>query len=151
MKSVLDTSFFLSTIPAEGEVYTTPSVVEELRDLRSKSRLDVLCVGGLTVTLPSAQSRRTVKEAAERTGDAGVLSGTDCDILALAIDLGAALYTDDFAVQNVASELGIRTVPMQQKKARKFAWKFRCSGCGRFFDHDGECPVCGSGIKRKLK
>ena len=71
--------------------------------------------------------------------------------LALAMDLEAVLYTDDFAIQNVAIALGVRTHPINQRKARRVFWKYRCSGCGKYFDHDGECPVCGAAIKRKLK
>jgi UPF0271 protein len=151
MKYVLDASFFFYDRPAEGELYTTPSVVDELEDLRSKSRFDVLCAGGLTVAEPSAESKKTVTAAAHRTGDAGVISETDRDVLALALDLSAAICTDDFAVHNIARELTLRSVPMQQRMAKKRTWRYRCRGCGRYFDRGGECPVCGSELKRTLK
>ncbi|NTW16943.1 MAG: nucleotide-binding protein, partial [Syntrophaceae bacterium] len=89
--------------------------------------------------------------AAKKTRDTCVISETDCDLLALALDLNAVLYTDDFAIQNVAGVLGVRTIPINQRKAKRIHWKYRCSGCGRYFDHDGECLICGSIIKRKLK
>jgi UPF0271 protein len=151
MRFILDTSFFFYDLPVEGELYTTQSVVDELRDLRSKSRFDVLCSQGLTLAVPSIENIKKVKAAAQKSGDAGVISSTDCDLLALSLDLDAAVYTDDFAIGNTALALGIKTIPMLQKKPRPVRWKYRCSGCGRYFDHDGECLICGSIIKRKLK
>jgi UPF0271 protein len=125
--------------------------MDELRDLRSKSRFDVLCAQGLTLAVPSGENTEKVNAASKKSGDAGIISGTDRDILALALDLGAVLYTDDFAIQNVAGILGVQTAPIMQRKAKHIRWKYRCSGCGRYFDHDGECRICGSVIKRKLK
>jgi endoribonuclease Nob1 len=151
MRCVLDTSFFFSDLTIEGELYTTRSVVDELRDLRSKSRFEVLCAQGLTLAEPSGENIEKVKAASRKSRDAGVISGTDCDLLALALDPEAVLYTDDFAIQNVASVLGVQTAPVLQRKAKRIHWKYRCSGCGRYFDHDGECLICGSMIKRKLK
>ena len=151
MRCVLDTSFFFCDLTVDGELYTTRSVIDELRDLRSKSRFDVLCAQGLTLAVPSGENTEKVKAASIKSGDAGIISGTDRDILALALDLGAVLYTDDFAIQNVAGILGVQTAPIMQRKAKHIRWKYRCSGCGRYFDHDGECRICGSVIKRKLK
>jgi UPF0271 protein len=151
MRCVLDTSFFFYDLTIDGEMYTTRSVIDELKDLRSKSRFDVLCAHGLTLAVPSRENTEKVKAASKKSGDAGIISVTDCDILAVALDLGAVLWTDDFAVQNVASILGVQTAPIIQRKAKRIHWKYRCSGCGRYFDHDGECLICGSIIKRKLK
>ena len=151
MRYVLDTSFFFYDLTVDGDLFTTPSVLDELRDLRSKSRFDVLCAQGLTLAVPSSENTEKVKAASRKSGDTSVISGTDCDILALALDLSAVLYTDDFAIQNVAGILGLQTSPIIQRKAKRIHWKYRCSGCGRYFDHDGECLVCGSIIKRKLK
>ena len=151
MKIVLDASFFFSDLAVDGELYTVPSVLDELRDLRSKSRFDVLCTQGLSVTVPSASGLEMVSGASQKTRDAGVISETDRELLALSLDLGAVLYTDDFAIQNVAHVLGVKTSPILQRRAKHVRWKYRCSGCGRYYDHDGECGVCGAAIKRKLK
>jgi len=151
MRCVLDTSFFFYDLTVDGDLYTTWSVIDELRDLRSKSRFDVLCTQGLTPAVPSAENIEKVKAASRKSGDASIISSTDCDILALAIDLEAVLWTYDFAIQNVAGILGVKTTPIIQRKAKRIHWRYRCSGCGRYFDHDGECLICGSVIKRKLK
>ena len=151
MKAILDSSVFFSDYPVTGELYTTPSVRAELIDIRSKGIFEKFCSAGLHIVSPGIQSRAKVISAAEKTRDASVISDTDCDLLAVALELNAVLYTDDFAIQNVAGVLGIQTIPINQRKAKRIHWKYRCSGCGRYFDHDGECLICGSIIKRKLK
>ncbi|MFA5253815.1 MAG: nucleotide-binding protein [Methanoregula sp.] len=151
MKCVLDSSVFFTDYPAEGECYTTPSVTDELVDLKSKCRFDLFVSAGLVVQAPEKGDLVRVREAAQKTGDLPVISATDCDVLALALGLGATVFTDDFAIQNVAAALKIPVQPLRQRAAKPVAWKYRCSGCGRYYKTDGECPVCGAIIKRKLK
>jgi endoribonuclease Nob1 len=151
MKLILDSSVFFSDFPVKGELYTTPSVCDELIDIRSRGKFETFSAEGLFVVSPGAESREKVIIAAKKTRDSTVISDTDCDILALALELEAVIYTDDFAIQNVAGVLGVKTAPINQRKAKRVHWKYRCSGCGRYFDHDGECLICGSIIKRKLK
>ncbi|MCC7566331.1 MAG: nucleotide-binding protein [Methanomicrobiaceae archaeon] len=148
---VLDASAFFSDLPPAEQSFTTPSVVAELVDLRSKSRYEVLLAAGLIVREPDEASLARVEEAAERTGDAGVLSPADRDILALALELEGVLVTDDFAVQNVAHRLNVTTQSIQQRSARPLRWRFRCTGCGRYGKREGVCPVCGAAMKRTLK
>jgi len=151
MSIVLDASFFFGDFPADGDIFTVPLVVDELKDIRAKGNFEKWCARGLRVQSPTEESRKRVLSAARSTKDITVISGTDRDLLALALDLEADLYTDDFAIQNVALALKVKTVPILQRKARLVHWKYRCSGCGRYAEQDGECPVCGAAIKRKLK
>jgi UPF0271 protein len=151
MKAVLDASVFFLEFSVDGEVFTTPSVCDELKDIRSKGNFEKWCAAGLKVVSPERQALDRVAAAAVVSRDSGIISATDADLLALALGIDAVLYTDDFAIQNVASVLGVKTIPIQQRKAKRVHWKYRCSGCGRYFDHDGECLVCGAVIKRKLK
>ncbi|MFA4877968.1 MAG: nucleotide-binding protein [Methanoregula sp.] len=151
MKAVLDASVFFSEIPLVGELYTTPSVCDELLDIRAKGNFEKLCAGGLRVVSPGPESMTAVRLAAKTSRDSGVISKTDEELLALTLELGATLYTDDFAIQNVAGVMNLETHPILQRKARKVRWKYRCSGCGKYYGHDGDCPICGALIKRKLK
>jgi len=151
MKYVLDASFFFADYPVTGELYTTPSVIEELVDFSSKCRYDLLTGAGLVVRSPGPGELASVRGTAQKTGDAPVISATDTDVLALAMELEATIRTDDFAIENVAAGLGIPVEPLRQRAAKPVRWKYRCSGCGRYFRTDGECPVCGAKIKRKLK
>jgi UPF0271 protein len=151
MKLVLDSSAFFSGIELSGELYTTPLVVNELKDLRSKARFDLLGEAGLRVIRPGKEAFVRVRDAASRWGEGEALSGTDREVLALAIELDASILTDDYALQNVAGKMGLAVVPLLQKGARGFLWRFKCSGCGKYAEGPGECPVCGALIKRKLK
>jgi len=151
MRYVIDATVFFSEIPITGHLYTTPSVIEELRDLRAKCRYEKLSAEGLQVIPPSAESGERIRVAACSTRDSPAISGADCDILALALDLGGVVCTNDFAVQNVAAEMGITVRSLLQRPAKKIIWKYRCTGCGRYFEIAGECPICGSKIRRKLK
>ena len=151
MRSVLDSSAFFTAATFKGELYTTSSVISELRDLPSKARSDLLREAGLQVMDPDPESVSRVRENAVARGEAGVLSSTDIEVLALALQLQAGIMSDDYALQNVARSLDIRVIPLQQKGARNIRWKFRCSGCGRYYRGPGECQVCGARIQRKLK
>ena len=151
MRSVLDSSAFFTAAAFEGELFTTSSVISELRDLPSKARSDLLRESGLQVMDPDRESVSRVRENAVARGEAGVLSPTDIEVLALALQLQACIVSDDYALQNVARSLSIRVIPIQQKGARNIRWKFRCSGCGRYYRGPGECQVCGALIQRKLK
>jgi UPF0271 protein len=151
MRKVLDASAFFIDLHLAGPLFTTASVVDELKDFAAKCRFDTYVAAGLTVAEPPADARARVVRAAEISGDAGVISETDTGILALALDRQATLVTDDFAVQNVAHRLGIAVQPILQRKAKSRTWKYRCSGCGRSLDHPGICEYCGAEIRRKLK
>jgi UPF0271 protein len=160
MKFVLDASFFFAgaeterlprQVDQEMELYTTPEVVDEVKDLSSRCRLEALTEAGLKVITPSKEACHRIDLAAGVSGDRPVLSQTDTSLLSLALDLVATLVTDDFAVQNTAKVAGVATAAIQQRKARYRRWRFRCSGCGRYYDEIGECQVCGAEIKRKLK
>jgi UPF0271 protein len=148
MIRVLDASVFMTDMPLDGVLLTAPSVVEELRDLRSRGRLEALLATGLRVEAPGKGSLLRVEEAAARTGDAGVLSAADRDLLALALEREGTVVTDDFALQNAARELGIPVQPILQRRARKIRWRFRCPGCGATADSPGSCPVCGANRER---
>jgi UPF0271 protein len=151
MRAVLDASAFFCENAIEGELFTTPAVVDELVDIRARGNFEKLSAAGLRVVSPEPQDIVQVEEAAITSRDRGVISATDTGLLALALGMDAILFTDDFAIQNVASVLGVKTSPIQQRRARRIHWKYRCSGCGRYYDHDGECRICGAAIKRKLK
>jgi len=151
MRYAVDASFFFSDATLEGEIFTPPSVEEEIADIRSRLRLEALLATGLSVVSPSKESVRRVAAAAGETGDTTRLSPADTDLLALSLDLGAVAVTDDYAIQNVAQRLGLGFEGILQRKSRPRRWRFRCPGCNRRYSAAGTCPVCGSPLKRSLK
>jgi UPF0271 protein len=148
---VLDTSAFFAGIPLEGELCTVPEIAAEIRDIAARCRFETLVSAGLLVREPSAESFGPVDRAAAKTGDAPVLSAADRGLLALAYEVKGTVVSDDFAVRNVAAELGLPVRPVLQRPSTSRVWRFRCTGCGRYYDKPGECPVCGAEVKRKLK
>ena len=147
---VLDTSAFIHEFETDESVATIPAVREELDDAQAY-RYDAMEGAGMHIQIPDDNSVGTVEKAAERTGDATVLSTTDVRLLAAALELDAALVTDDYAMQNVADDLGIDVeVIAQEGIEERREWRYQCQGCGKVFDdlHD-RCPICGSQLARK--
>ena len=149
MRRVLDASALLSGASFDGELYTTPEAVREVRRHGSTPQLDAVLATKVRVLTPAAGSLEAVDAVARETGDVARLSPTDRGLLALAREIGGTVLTDDYSIQNVAARLG---VPYERVLERGIVevvrWRYRCTGCGRFFDEPiKECPVCGSRVK----
>ncbi len=106
---------------------------------------------GLVPARPTAGTTERVRAAAEETGDLDVLSPADLAVLALAVEMEATLVTDDYAVQNVASAMEIKTEAFAQEGIqRTLAWEWYCPACRQHTgDRKGECPVCAAELKRR--
>lgn len=152
-KFVLDSSALvegLELVSKEGvEYYTTHSVINELKSKLPREKLDLLIELKLKILEPSEEFRKKLAQKAEPLGEIPRLSTTDLDILALGLELGAVIVTDDYSIQNVAKEVGIEYLAFAQKGiTKKIRWKYRCRGCGKYFsDFSNFCPVCGSKLK----
>ena len=176
---VIDTSGFIAQVEfRDGTTVTVPAVVDEIVDSTSRLRFDLLKDAGLRVELPDGACREKVRSAAISTGDASVLSATDLDILAKALELKSGfwviLVTDDYAIQNVAAKLGIEYMAAATSGIKKnVVWELKCTGCGNVVESGSvvksgkvmksgkavesgnvvesgiECPICGSGVRRR--
>ena len=150
---VADSSVFILGMPLstrmQNRIITTPEVVAELMDIKSKTVFEAALESGVEVESPLAHLITKVMSHASRTGDIERLSDTDIGILAKALEHGGILCTDDYAIQNVAESLGIETEPILQDGIKEtFEWGRRCKGCGRRFENDVRiCTVCGSETK----
>lgn len=150
---VLDASSILSgglTDLTGLEAFITPEVVEEVSKGRPKALLDNLISAGLTVR--GARNTDDAAAAAASTGDLDHLSFADLSVIALAMEIGGIVITDDFRVQNVlhaaglayrhAGEIGDRTI------SSAWRWRYRCKGCGRYYEKGSDdCPICGSELR----
>ena len=152
---VLDTSvlYYGKDLPTGFELVITPGVARELSREGMSQRLELLMATRVRVSSPSEKSLRRVKEESEMTGDSRRLSDTDKELLALALDLGYELMTDDYSIQNVARSMGIPVRGMDQKGiAEIFEWQAKCKGCGKLFPADVRvCDVCGSDTRTRRK
>jgi UPF0271 protein len=137
-----------------------PQVKEEVKKIsitwiRFKTALEN---GKLKVKAASHEFLNRVKVSANRVGDAFFLSETDLQILALALELKAGGYTpqivtDDYSIQNVATQTGIEFVPLATFGiSRLLVWVRYCPACHREYPADynsTKCAVCGTALKRK--
>ncbi len=157
---VLDTTGFLAAIQLAAYrdlVYTTPSVLEEVRDSASTERLIYTVASGrLEVAEPSSRARKTVEAKAREIGEKN-LSSTDIDVASLALDLAhrgckVLVVTDDYALQNLLSHLGIEYMPLRTRgiKERR-RYRIICPACGYQTKNPKEttCPVCGTPLVKK--
>ena len=151
MKYVLDASAILSgkDISSQEKLYTSPLIVEEVAHGRMRRHLDYLIEAGLEVLTPSDRAIKKIEKTAAESGDIGRVSSADLEVLALARELEAVLLTDDYSIQNLASILNIKYQGIAQNGITEtYKWKFRCKGCGRYYDEMYEtCMVCGSDLK----
>ena len=111
----------------------------------------------------SSSALDDAKVCAGASGDLPRLSDVDLDVLALALQEGAILVTDDYRLQNAYKNAGgtVESVANAPSK-HVWSWEGRCVGCGatsplsgdvRRSKNDvvGECRVCGSPVKVKRK
>jgi UPF0271 protein len=154
---VLDTSAFVGgfdPFTIGEEQYTTPKVETEMRDSMSALRFSTALESGkLKIVMPSPEFLKKVKTSATTVGDAFYLSETDMEILALALELKAAgnnpkIVTDDYSIQNVATQMGVEFVSLVT-----FGIRVRyCPACHRKYQANSKltsCIVCGTELKRK--
>ena len=147
---VLDSVAFLTRRHPQGELLPVSGVEPELVNRRSREYHAQLAAAGMQVSVADVAAREQVETTSQETGDGGVLSAVDTELLALALERNATLITDDFAMQNVAAALKIVWLPVETAGiARELRWRWTCVGCRQHCDEPhGECPTCGSELRR---
>jgi len=150
---VLDATSFYSGIPfSSPEVsYTTPLVFEEVKHIKkSQGAVEVLVdTGRLRIVEPERRFTESTLRTAEETGDYQSLSEGDVSVIALCLQIGGELVTDDFAVSNVAKHMGLKVLPVMTAGAKEKKWSYFCSGCEKTFTKESVCPVCGNRLQRR--
>ncbi len=162
---VLDTSAFLAGFDpfsiSEDQI-TAPMVESEMRaNSMSWTRFKAAVENGkVKIKKPSDEHWNKVKASAKKVGDVFFLSETDFQILALASELKAEKYTpkivtDDYSIQNVATQLGIEFVALTTFGISQFLqWIRYCPACYKKYPTDYKstiCDVCGTSLKRKTQ
>ena len=111
---------------------------------------------------PSPESVQESAAIARKTGDLDGLSETDLHLLALAIELGGHMHTDDYRLQNLCNSVGVSWSPVVSEGIKEtWNWEIRCIGCGTSVvgaektrpasEEIGACAECGSemrGVKK---
>ncbi len=152
---VLDSSalYYGKDLPDGYELIISPGVVRELEKEGMGPRLEFLLASKLRVYSPEEKHIEKAKLAARATGDISRLSNTDIEVLALALETGYQLVTDDYSIQNTAAELGVPCRGLDQRGITSvWHWEARCIGCGKTFESNVDvCDICGSGTKSSRK
>lgn len=152
---ILDASAFYAGIPfgSSSECFTTSLVFEEIKHIKKNhSALETLLeTNRLKIRDPDIESTDIAIEAAKITGDFQQLSKQDISVLALCINLKGQIITDDFAISNVAKNLGLKISSVMTSGIRDVGrWIHYCPGCRSNYQNGRECPLCGTPLKRKL-
>lgn len=160
---ILDTSAFISGFDPFAVMvpqFSVPEVRNELSmNSLSRTRLDTAIENGkLEIREPKPEFIERIKTSSKAVGDLLFLSKADRHVLALALelkDIGCIprIVTDDYSIQNVANQLGIKFAPVVTFGIRyKFHWVMYCPGCYAKYPADYSachCRMCGTELKRK--
>ena len=152
---VLDASAFYAGIPfgSQIESYTTPNVYDEIKHIKKNhDALGILLeTKRLTIIEPEKEYTDVVIKMSKTTGDFNELSKEDISSIALCLKLNGELITDDFAVSNVAQNLGLNVSPLMTRGIKDVGnWVYYCPGCHKNFSKSRECPICGNQLRKKL-
>ena len=155
MKLVLDSSAILSgkINSTDHEFYTSPLISNELERSDMSEKFQYLIDAGLRIMAPTQKSVDSVRESARKTGDINRLSEPDIELLGLAFELDGVILTSDYSIQNLASELKVRYISLDEHEITNvITWQYQCKGCAQIFsEKQKECPVCGSDLRFKPK
>jgi endoribonuclease Nob1 len=151
---VLDSTAFYAGIPFSSNEpnYTTSLVYNEIEHIKKDHDAVQILIETkrLMICDPEHQFIITANNTAKKSGDIPNLSDEDISTIALSLQLNAELVTDDFAVSNVAKNLGIKVIPVMTNGIKNvITWKYYCPGCKINFSKITECPRCGNRLKRK--
>lgn len=160
---VLDTSAFIAgfePLSIEDPQYSVPEVRNELvtNSLPSTRFNAAVENGRLKVKTPRPVYVEKIKASSKALGDLLFLSEADKKVLALALELkdlgyNAQIVTDDYSIQNVANQLGIKFAPLMTFGIRyRFRWTLYCPACHHKYPADyrsKHCEICGTWLKRK--
>ena len=151
---VLDSTAFYAGIPfgSNEPSYTTSLVYNEIEHIKKDHDAVQILIETkrLMICDPEHQFVITANNTAKKSGDIPNLSDEDISTIALSLQLNAELVTDDFAVSNVAKNLGIKVIPVMTNGIKNIiTWKYYCPGCKINFSKVRECPRCGNKLKRK--
>ena len=162
---VLDTSAFIAgydPFSSKRRNITVPKVKGEIkRNSILLLRFEMAIENGkIQLKNPLEKHKAEVKKIANKMGDLHLLSETDLDVLAIALELQkdgfkAKIVTDDYSIQNVASQMKIEFISLTTGGIRKiFKWIRYCPACYKEFLSNykvSSCSICGTKLKRKPK
>jgi len=157
---ILDTTALLYFKRYQGRNVTTLGVLNEVKRREERIIVEALVEGGLIEVLrvPEEYIDRARSEA-QKTGDIVKLSDTDIEVIALSKFLSdqgedVTVITDDYSIQNVLENLGIKYRHIIRRISRRVKWKLKCEKCGKVYPltfKSKVCVLCGGLLRRTSK
>ena len=152
---ILDASAFYAGVPfrSSNDCYTTSLVYDEIKHIKKNHDAlgTLLETNRLKIREPDKEATQAAITASKDTGDFPQLSKQDISIIALCIEMNGEIITDDFAISNVARNIGLKISPIMTKGIEDVGkWVHYCPGCRTNHTSGKECPMCGTPLKRKL-
>ncbi|KAI2466550.1 D-site 20S pre-rRNA nuclease [Annulohypoxylon bovei var. microspora] len=98
----------VSTLLAQAhELYTLPSVISEIRDAATRSRVETTLLPFLKLRSPKPESVKFITDFARRTGDLEVLSRPDLHLIALTYELECERNGGDWRLRKTPGQKGL--------------------------------------------
>jgi len=160
---VLDASAIIGGfISKKTANFVTASVINEIKDLKSKINLETaLKDGSINIMEPNSADIIEIKNVIKQSGDILRLSNVDINLVALGFKLKRELkdptvVTDDYSMQNVLKIVGIPYRSVLTKGINEiYGWVKICKGCKKKYPPEygsDECEICGTRIiKKRIK
>jgi rRNA maturation endonuclease Nob1 len=168
--AVFDTNIFLLGIDFNvlpfGKIITSPKIIEEIKEgYKNRNIWNKIEAARenqkLQIKLPAPNYVKKVKFESKKTGDFNALSEPDVKLIALMLDLmnsgtqNITLFTNDYSMQNLCSELQIPFSPLLRKGIKsKIIWEVYCPHCKETYPPEylnTFCEKCQSKLKRRPK
>ena len=158
MPDILDTSALINwPIDALNGGFVVSGQRSEVERIAPERMLSIE-TAGVNWSSPSSESVQESTAIARKTGDLDGLSETDLHLLALAIELGGHMHTDDYRLQNLCNSVGVRWSSVVSEGIKEtWKWEIRCIGCGTLVvgaektrpasEEIGACAECGSELR----
>ena len=158
MPDILDTSALINwPIDALNGGFVVSGQRSEVERIAPERMLSIE-TAGVNWSSPSSESVQESTAIARKTGDLDGLSETDLHLLALAIELGGHMHTDDYRLQNLCNSVGVSWSPVVSEGIKEtWNWEIRCIGCGTSVvgaektrpasEEIGACAECGSEMR----
>ena len=115
---VLDTGSIIKNEPSVSTLLnqaqcliTSPSILSEIKDVATRSRVESTLKPFLTTRSPSPASIKFVMDFARRTGDLAVLSKPDIQVIALAYELECERNGGDWRLRRVPGQKRVNGAP----------------------------------------
>ncbi|KAM0471968.1 hypothetical protein ACHAPX_009104 [Trichoderma viride] len=115
---VLDTGPLIKNDPPASvliskaeKLYTLPNIVSEIRDATTRSRVETTLLPFVTIRSPRPESLKFIADFAKKTGDYGVLSKPDMEVLALGYELEIERNGGDWRLRNTPGQKSVNGRP----------------------------------------